>query len=543
MVTAISLPSERRIGVSTLILLVATFIVAASNRTFFSHLLEAYPLGRGHLLSVMVAAALSTALLALLLSFLAWGRLTRPVLVGALLVSSLTAAFMDSYGVVIDDNMVRNVVRTNVAEAGDLINLKLLGYFVVCGIAPSLVVLRWPLVWQGWRRESLGRLKLMGALILVMVLLALSSGGFLASFIREHKSVRSYSNPAYPVYSLAKYVRQTWQPEAAKTLLAIGSDARQAPADKTRDLFILVVGETARADHFGLNGYSRDTTPALAQSGAVSLGNFWACGTSTAFSVPCIFSSRGADRYSPSTAGTEENLLDVLQRAGVNVVWLDNNSHSQGVADRSLFLDYRKPANNPVCDEECRDEGMLSNLQSIIDGFPSGDVFIVLHQMGNHGPAYYKRYPPAFERFKPSCKSNELGNCSREEIINAYDNAIAYTDDFLSKTIAFLKKNDKSFETAMLYVSDHGESLGENGVYLHGLPRAIAPDAQLHVPAVIWFGDSVRRVSNRAADAHRDLRLSHDNIFHTVLGFLEIETSIYRNDLDIVHSLANPHAQ
>ena len=187
-----------------------------------------------------------------------------------------------------------------------------------------------------------------------------------------------------------------------------------------------------------------------------------------------------------------------------------------------------------MCDEECRDEGMLSGLQQYIDA-QKGDILIVLHQMGNHGPAYYKRYPKAFEVFAPVCKTNDLGSCSTQEINNAYDNALRYTDYFLSKVIDLLKKNDRRFETAMFYVSDHGESLGEYGVYLHGMPYALAPEAQRHVPAVLWLGSQIKRdidVSSVLAQSQKTW--SHDNLFSTLLGLFEIRTDAYDAKMDIL---------
>ena len=317
-------------------------------------------------------------------------------------------------------------------------------------------------------------------------------------------------------------------------LAAVAPDARISERDRHRELIILVIGETARADRFSINGYARDTTPRLREANAISLPDFRSCGTSTAISVPCMFSPRGMARFDPKQAAEEENLLDVLQRAGVNVLWLDNNSDSKGTALRVPYRDYKSPGTNTVCDTECRDEGMLVPLQDYIDSHPAGDIVIVLHQMGNHGPAYYKRYPPAFEKFQPTCKSKDLGLCSREEIGNAYDNAILYTDHFLGKTIELLKRNDAKFETALFYLSDHGESLGEGGLYLHGLPRALAPESQLHVPAILWFGSGVDGLDREALMRKRQQRFTHDHLFHTVLGFLEIRTSAYKPELDIL---------
>jgi lipid A ethanolaminephosphotransferase len=201
---------------------------------------------------------------------------------------------------------------------------------------------------------------------------------------------------------------------------------------------------------------------------------------------------------------------------------------------RVPYESYRSPDKNPVCDAECRDEGMLARLQQTIDAHPTGDIVIVLHQMGNHGPAYSKRYPKAFERFTPVCRNSDLSQCSQAEIVNAYDNAILYTDYFLSRAIGILKHNNAKFETALLYVSDHGESLGEHGVYLHGLPRAIAPEAQTHVPVILWLGENYEQIDHAALARKRDTPYTHDLLFHTLLGFLEVQTDGYRAELDLL---------
>ena len=172
-------------------------------------------------------------------------------------------------------------------------------------------------------------------------------------------------------------------------------------SDDQKELVIVVVGETARADHFALNGYPRPTNPRLAgESQLISFNNVSSCGTSTAISVPCMFAFNDRRSFDVDESRYLENALDVIARAGVDVLWRDNNSSSKGVADRVEYQDYKSRELNPVCDEECRDIGMLQGLQAYIDSRPK-DVLIVLHQMGSHGPAYYKRYPPEFEKFTP----------------------------------------------------------------------------------------------------------------------------------------------
>lgn len=529
-------PKNEGITANTLILLVATFIVATGNVTFFGKVLNVYGLSAGTLPQLMSLAVTLGAVTALLFLPFCLGRAAKPLLIAGLLSAALAASFMDSYGVVINSAMFANVAQTNVDEALDLLNAKLFAYVIGLGVVPAVLVARTRLRWRGWRTELAARLKLLAAVALVIVGLTLMFGSFYASFLRQHKTLRSFANPAYPLYSLAGFARGQFASPRDRTLAQIGMDARVRAGDAHRELIILVVGETARADHFSLNGYARDTNPLLRQTDAISFGNFHSCGTSTAVSLPCMFSLLGSADKGESL----ENLLDVVRHAGVNVLWLDNNSDSKGVALRVPYRDFRSPQNNPICDVECRDVGMLVPLQEYIDAHPAGDILIVLHQMGNHGPAYYKRYPAEFEKFTPACRNSDLSQCTRQEIVNAYDNALLYTDHFLSKTIELLKKNSGKFESAMFYVSDHGESLGEAGTYLHGLPKAIAPEAQLHVPVIMWFSDSFVELDRPALLRKRNMRFTHDHLFHTVLGFFEIETAIYRPELDILDGCRKP---
>jgi lipid A ethanolaminephosphotransferase len=250
-----------------------------------------------------------------------------------------------------------------------------------------------------------------------------------------------------------------------------------------------------------------------------------------------MFSLSDRSDFNVDDARHTENVLDVLIHAGVHILWRDNNSDSKGVAEKVPFEDWRSPDINPVCDIECRDVGMLTGLPAYIDAQHGGDIVIVLHQMGTHGPAYYKRYPEAFEKFTPVCKTNQLENCTDAEIGNAYDNAILYTDYFLSQVIALLKAYDGKFETAMYYMSDHGESLGENGLYLHGLPYMLAPETQKHVASIMWFGASYE-VNRQATIAKANDEISHDHYFHTVLSLMEIQTDVYDPGKSIIVHVA-----
>jgi lipid A ethanolaminephosphotransferase len=322
-------------------------------------------------------------------------------------------------------------------------------------------------------------------------------------------------------------------------LIPIGMDAKVSATDTSRPkkLMIMVVGEAARADRFSLNGYERDTNPLLKREDILDFSNMHSCGTSTAVSVPCMFSVYNQSDYSYSKGLSTENVLDVLEHTQkVEVLWRDNNSDSKGVALRVPFEDYKSASNNTMCEGECRDEGMLTGLDTFIRDHGDKDLLIVLHQMGNHGPAYYKRYPKSFEKFTPVCETNQLEECTQEEIGNAYDNAILYTDYFLSKVIAFLKPYDASYETSMIYMSDHGESLGEHGLYLHGLPYFMAPDTQTNVAALMWFGEKTRsRLDIKQLHDNMDKTYSHDNLFHTLLGIFDVNTQVYNKEMDILN--------
>ena len=528
------LTMHKGVSSAALIVAVALFVAIFSNAPFFADVVRVYGLSTKSAPFIASLFCFITSLFVLVLSAV-WHRASvKPMLILFLLLSSVIAYFANTYGAIFDYRMIGNVLETNTAEAGDLFNVSLLRYILLLGALPSLLVYFVPLRRPHWKAETISRLKLVGGAAAMLALIQVGFGGNYAALAREHSNVLAKVNPSYALFSAAKLAVRSVPAAAPRPRVVIGPDAKIPPADHSRELVIMVVGETARADHWSLNGYSRITNPLLAREEVINFPDFRACGTSTSVSVPCMFSRLGRAGLKADTAKTEDNALDVLARAGVSILWRDNNSDSKGVAARVAYENFRSPQTNPVCDEvECRDEGMLHGLQQFIDA-QKGDILIVLHQMGNHGPAYYKRYPKAFERFTPVCRTNDLGSCTSEEINNAYDNAILYTDYFLSKVIELLKKNDDRFETAMFYVSDHGESLGEYGIYLHGMPYALAPAAQKHVPALAWVGKHMRH--DLQLDGMEDRRLrrwSHDNIFSTLLGLFEIETGAYDPNKDL----------
>ncbi|MDX1299842.1 MAG: phosphoethanolamine transferase EptA [Pseudomonas sp.] len=474
-----------------------------------------------------------------LLNLLAWGRLTKPMLCTLVLVSAGASYFMSSYGIVIDYNMLTNVLQTDSAEASELFNGRLLLWLLLLGVLPALLISRMPTRALTWRRELAGKLASMAALLGVFAVLVMSQYQPYASLIRNHREVRLMLVPSNVVAAVHGYLKR--ELAAPAVLEIVGADAHRISVVNTQHrprVTVLVVGETARAANFSLNGYARMTNPELAQRDVINFPNASSCGTATAVSVPCMFQDLGRADYKDAMAGNREGMLDVLQRAGVDVLWRDNNSGCKGACDRVPNEDVSHLNLAQFCaDGECHDEALLHNLQAYLDGL-TRDSVVVLHMKGSHGPAYYKRYPAAFERFTPVCKEVQLDRCDSASIVNAYDNSLLYTDHVLAATIDLLRSNAARLDTAMLYLSDHGESLGEHGMYLHGVPYAMAPSEQTHIPMVLWFSDGMQRSSGISADCLRQQAsqpVSHDNLFHSLIGLMGVRTSVYQPQLDIFH--------
>jgi lipid A ethanolaminephosphotransferase len=523
-----------RTSQTKLILAVALFLTLFHNLTFLTKFLDAYA-GADHLwLKVVSVVVVHGSVLTIVLSLSGISRLLKPVAIVLLTVSSLTAYFIDTYQVVIDSDMLVNMLETDSAEVNDLLNYRLVGYLLILGLLPATLVYKIQLTTEPFRRSLLKRIGLIAVCLATAAATLALSSDFYASFFRTQKIIRYYTNPATPIYALSKFTRNKFRDSGPNKMTVLGTDAVTPESDTHKELVVLVIGETARADHFSLNGYGRETNPLLAREDIVSFGNVTSCGTATAISVPCMFSFAQRGEFDRERSSHTENVLDVLKRSGVRILWRDNNSGSKGVADRVEYQDFRNPANNPVCDPECRDEGMLADLEQWVALHEDSDMLIVLHQMGSHGPAYHKRYPPAFEKFKPVCASNQLDQCSSEEVVNAYDNTILYTDYFLSRVIAWLKQKSPRHESSMLYFSDHGESLGESGIYLHGFPYAFAPTAQTGVPAILWSARVNTDIDLNTVRALKNKSLSHDNLFHTLLGIFEVKSEIYQPDKDLL---------
>ena len=446
--------------------------------------------------------------------------LTKFLMILLLWIVCLTVYFMSAYGVVIDKDMFVNVSKTDSVEAFSLISPSLLLFVALFGLLPTLLIIKVRIVYfmGSWKKTLIIRLATFLLSLLMAASLFYAYSQTIIPFFRNHRFLRAHETPVHQIYSLVKYIKQ--EILSAREFELIATDATLAPSNQKR-LMIFVVGETARAANYSLQGYQLNETNAYTQKDSVVFfSDFSSCGTSTAISVPCMFSDLTRESFSYSTY-YRENALDILQKLGVNVVWLDNNTSAcQGVC---------KNLENVKLFKEPYDEVLLEAILEPLKELKEQNL-IVLHLQGSHGPTYFQRYPDLFKRFTPTCDTNELQKCTQEELTNTYDNTLLYTDFILHSLIEILKTLREEYEVSLIYVSDHGESLGENGIYLHGMPYFMAPKEQTHVP-FIFFSENAELME--MAQNRKDLPLSHDIIFSTLLGYFGVQSAVYKAKDDL----------
>lgn len=525
-----------QIGSECLILLVCLFLAATANTAFWRGLFVGRSLGDWHSWTFGAAIlVLLTSLHFILLASISVRRTLRPLLATVVVVSLIADHYMSRYGIVLDVSMMRNVLHTDVREAAELISVGA-AVTMVAGACVAALVARVEVERRSWGRAVRGRAGGLLAALFVLVGALLFVFQDLGSLMRNERTLRYAINPASLAWSLGNLAIADARAFSAHRDPPEPVQRIQRTGGMKSRLLVVVVGETARASSFGINGYARMTTPELAKLDIVNFPRAHACGSSTEVSLPCMFSPFGRADYDEARIRRHESLLHVLSRAGYRIVWLDNQSGCKGVCDGLEVRDLSHSTDPHLCaDGRCFDEILTRELDRIAQA-GTGDAVIVLHQLGNHGPAYFRRYPQDARRYTPECNHEDLRNCSRQEIVNAYDNAIAYTDHFLAGVIRQLDAWRDRYEVAMVYASDHGESLGEKGLYLHGMPYAIAPEEQLHVPMLWWLpasaatsmgfdGQCFRESANRS--------VSHDNLYHTIMGMLGVSTPRYRPERDL----------
>jgi lipid A ethanolaminephosphotransferase len=516
--------------------IVALYLLFATNAVLWRKIdlyLWAYPVS---LAGLYVALS---ALFVAVVTIFSVKYVIKPFFIFLITVAAIGSWFMGQFGVIIDADMVRNAFETTPAEAGNLVTPAFVGHLFFFAALPSLIVCWVRIVHKPIVRKVLwNTATVVGCLVVVGLIISANSKTFTTA-IRQHRDIVKSINPLTPIVGTVQYVMEAGS-EAEIVVQPLGLDAKVLPAlDGIRKprVTIVVAGETARAANFSLNGYGRETNPELKDRDIVYFPDTTSCGTATAISIPCMFSRLTRAGYSHSKALGSETLVDVLAHAGIDTVWLDNNTGSKGVADRISYTDL-VAANDPkYCEKgECRDDMFLDKVDDWLNHV-TRDSVIVLHQMGSHGPAYFRRYTDEFRHFTPDCRTAELGDCTDAEVVNAYDNSLLYTDHFLATLIDKLKARSGTLATGLIYASDHGESLGENGLYLHGAPYMFAPSQQTHVPFLVWFDkdfaasmglDRACLAKQATGQSH-----SHDNFFHSILGMMNVTTSVYDPALDV----------
>ncbi len=528
------------------ILLCALFFTVAQNLAFWNKTISIVDFNNfeGLLFFVSIFVFLFCAI-SIIFLILLWRPFLKPVLIILLLFSSIANYFGLFFGTYIDKSMIMNVFETHSGEVTTLITPVLLLWLTFFWLIPSLLVLSVKFTYiSDWKKNILLRIAILLSTVVVLLLVSLPIYKQYAFFVRNNQSVIRLITPGNYLSGLVGYAKYRYAKN--RPLVLIGQDAKQilpvSEQQKKKSILVVVLGETSRAKNFSLNDYNKNTNPLL--SGQQNLVNFQttkACGTATAISVPCMFSNMARGKYSAAKAESQENLLDILKRAGVGILWRENDGGCKGVCDRvttEQVRDYVKDKSQ--CPEGlCYDEHTLSNLEEYFKQQPQ-DMVIVLHTNGSHGPSYYNRFPEKFKQFQPMCQTGQVQGCSSEELVNVYDNTILHVDSLLNQTIELLKKQEDEYETAMIYVSDHGESLGENGIYLHGTPYVFAPEEQTNIPMLFWASEGF--LKKRSIDLScmkqrgQTEQFSHDNLFHSVLGLMYVQTTEYDSEFDMFKS-------
>lgn len=497
-----------------------------------------YLLSQGNGLFLFLTPAILTCAFIIIFSMIAVPYLFKAIVIILTLTSSMAFYAALQYNTMFDYAMIENIFETNVGEASSYLSSASIGYFIVFGVLPSLFLLKVKVIRNAsWGKELFHRAALMSVAIVGLLLISVFYFKDYASIGRNNSYLNKMINPA-DAFNTVKYINNEYL-TAPLDYITIGEDAEVIPAKNGKPtLMVVLVGETARAQNSAYNGYERETNPYTKDLGLIAFQNVSSCGTATAHSLPCMFSNMVRTNYNRDRANNQDDVLDVLTHAGVKSVWIDNDGGDKAVAKNIEKVMISDTSSDEFCNgSSCYDEVLLQGLDERIQN-TTGDQLYALHMIGSHGPTYWKRYPENMAVFTPACNRSDIENCSDEEITNVYDNTLVYTDYVIAQTIAKLKTYSDKYNVVMLYISDHGESLGENGLYLHGAPYMIAPKEQTHVPFYIWMSDGYanQKGINKASVISKAAAggFSHDNLFHTLLGLYGVKTSAKDNSLDIM---------
>lgn len=472
----------------------------------------------------------------MIFSILFTKRTTKVLSTLILVINAASLYYMNLYKIQIDVYMLINVFETNLKEASDIIGVGLIKSILLLGLLPSVIFTYFIAIEEDSFRAK-KRIKFWLYQLLFLAVFSIFSYnykkeyGFLLSIRRR---VFNYTIPINYIGNLGRFVYiKTKGLILSRNIIDIssGSKLNKKFTSNRKNLIILVVGESARSQNFSLNGYERNTNEPLKDYNILSFKNVSSCGTATAHSIPCIFSHLDRKRFTILEGKKYENLLDIFNKLNFDVRWRSNNGDCKGVCNRVSYL-----STNGL-DINGYDQSIIRSLHSEIKKLSKNNTIIVINQRGSHDP-YNKRYPKEFEIYKPTCDT-DIGGCSIEELINVYDNSIYYSSYNLKQILDILSKDLKDYNTMLLYVSDHGDGFGEDGVWTHGMPYSEATDYVKKVPLLLWFSDNFVdefKIDKKCLTNKINDNLSHDNIFHSMLGLFDIENEYYDENLDIFKS-------
>lgn len=471
--------------------------------------------------------------------FFTMPRLLKPVSILIVMVSSIVSYSMFSYGVVFDYSMIQNVFETNYGEANAYLNLALIFWVIGMGIVPSLLIARAKIRYKRWPNELFHKtVSFVGALGSIGVIASLYYADY-SAFGRNNAYLSKMIIPSEYLAATYKYVDRNLL-HAPPAFEQIGLDASipERQTDKP-ELLVLVLGETARSQNYQANGYPRETNMYTQDQGLISFQSVGSCGTATAVSVPCMFSRMSQGGFDDRQVRYQDSVIDVMSHAGVSIRWLENDGGCKGVCNRVETWTYSSDTDSPWCGNEfCDDLILLDEFDKAVSDVQGGDAVIVLHVNGSHGPTYFERYGEQFRHFMPDCQRSDIQNCTDEEIVNSYDNTILHTDYLISELINKAQALEPAWNTSLVYISDHGESLGENGIYLHGMPYSLAPEEQHSVPWMFWLSQGMQQADALDLACISELAqaggYTHDNLFDTLLGLMDIKTQFYNEKLDVL---------
>ena len=437
-------------------------------------------------------------------------RIVGRIVLAILSIINATATyFVLTYGVFIDATTIENVFNTRYSEASGFFSWGLWLFIVVFGLLPALFCLFQPVV--------MGKVKKLGiycgcslAIILVIGLLNIKQTLFLSQHDTE---LGGLLQPWSYIANTYRIINFSMNEQAEEIKLPDGKIT-----DDEKAVVVLVIGESARKANFQLYGYKRDTNPLLSKQKDLKVFQANSCATYTTAGCKAILEPKDCgDLY--------ELLPNYAFRMGADVSWRTSNWGEPPIHVDEYLTDPELATIFGV--SNAYDDILFRGLRERIESSAKNKVLIVLHTSISHGPQYASKYPKEFEIYKPVAKNVEEGQKNVGMLINAYDNTILYTDFLLDGLINTLRAMT-DWKSCMIFISDHGESLGENEIFMHGLPMQLAPKEQYEIPFLVWTSEDFRAYRSDLPEV-----LEQHYIFHSVLNLLSIQSPAYDEDFDI----------